>query len=193
MTTPLSLIQGGRANDAMAEAAASGAFVFGPARTVSAASGGFVDVELVGREEPRARAALAFAQPYEPAEGDILLCAGPPGDLYAIGVLRGNGRAVLHVEGDLDVRASGKLRLAGARGVEIAGPELDLAAEKLRVVARAATHTFQSLVERVTGLLSTQAKTMHTKVDEGTVTHAKSATILTEENVVVNGKQLFFG
>jgi hypothetical protein len=191
MTKPLAVVQGGR--PLLAAEPGDAALTFGPARVVGSPAPGFVDVEAVGSERPPLRAALAFAQPYQPAEGDVLLIAGRGDDVYAIGVIRGTGRAVLDVEGDLDVRASGKLRLVGERGVEVTGPEIDLTADKLRTVARAATQTFQTLLQKVSGLLTTQARTTHTQVEEGATTRAKHVAILTEDEVVVNGKQLFLG
>lgn len=163
----------------------------GPARVVEVGPS-WVGVEAAGRPGT-VRADLAFSQPYEPAVGDLLVVLGKPGELYAVGVLRGQGRTKLAVEGDLDVVASGSLRLRGERGISIAGEEVVVEAGKLEIAARSATQVLGSLVQRVTGLFSQQARDIHVQAEESVVTRGKNATILTEEDVVVNGKQLHLG
>jgi len=163
----------------------------GPARVVEVGPS-WVLVEAAGRSGSL-RADLAFSQPYQPALGDLLVVLGKPGELYAVGVLRGQGRTTLAVEGDLDVVASGTLRLRGQRGVCIEGDEVAIETGKLSVAARTAVEVLGSLVQRVTGLLSQQARDIHVQAEESVVTRGKNATILTEENVVVNGKQLYLG
>src|SRR5688572_20009610 len=62
---------------------------------------------------------LAFAFPYEPSVGDTLLVIGKDGQHYAIGVLRGSGKASLSFHGDVEVRATGgTLTLAADKGIE---------------------------------------------------------------------------
>lgn len=163
----------------------------GPARVVEVGPS-WVRVEAAGRPEAL-RADLAFSQPYEPALGDLLIVIGKPGELYAVGVLRGRGRTTLAVEGDLDVVASGALRLRGQRGVMIEGDEVVVETGKLEIAAKSAVEVLGSLVQRVTGLFSQQARDIHVQADESVVTRGRNATILTEENVVVNGKQLYLG
>src|SRR5579863_1161814 len=53
------------------------------------------------------RAALAFAFPYAPAAGDVLLVIGKDDAHYAIGVLQGQGRTTLTFPGDVELRAEG--------------------------------------------------------------------------------------
>lgn len=140
------------------------------------------------------RAALALAFPYEPSVGDTLLVIGKGDDHYSIGVLRGTGKAALSFQGDVDLRAvGGSLTLAADKGVEIEGPEVLVRSSKLRMIAETVIEKFASVYQRVSGLLSVHAKEAHTVVEEASLTHAKSASITTEETVTVNGKQIHLG
>ena len=163
----------------------------GPARVVDVGPS-WALVEPAGRTEP-VRAELAFSQPYQPAVGDLLVVVGSPDALYAVGVLRGSGRTTLAVEGDLDVVASGTVRIAGGKGVALQGEDVVVEAGQLQIAARSAVEVLGSLVQRVTGLFSQQARDVHVQAEESVVTRGKNATILTEDNVVVNGKQLWLG
>lgn len=163
----------------------------GPASVVDV-DGGDVRVELP--EGDTVIVEPAFVVPYRPAPGDVLLVIARGKARYAIGVLHGTGKTVLSLPGDVEIRAEGgALRLFGEKGVEVLGPEVTLAAEKLRVVAAAASQKFGSLVQRVRDLLHVQAREMHTVVDETSVTKAKSASVLTEETMTINGKQVHLG
>jgi hypothetical protein len=163
----------------------------GPA-TVADVSGGDVRVELPDGDTVIVQ--LAFVIPYEPAPGDVLLVISRGAASYAIGVLHGTGRTVLAMPGDVEVRAEGgALRFFGEKGVEIAGPEVSIHADKLRMIAGGVTQKFGSLVQRVRELFHLQAREMHTVIDETSVTKAKSASVLTEETMTINGKQVHLG
>jgi hypothetical protein len=152
------------------------------------------EVDVTLRGGARVRAELALAYPYEPVVGDVLLVTGKGGEHYVIGVLRGTGRTSLAIQGDVELRAvGGSLELSGDKGVRLHGPELQIYAGKLRTVAGAVTQQFTSLCQRVTTLLSVHAGQKHTVVDGDTIDKAKSATLLTEENVTINGKQIHLG
>jgi hypothetical protein len=90
-------------------------------------------------------------------------------------------------------RGRGALRLTGRGGVQIQGPEVGIDAGKLRVYAEAAVHKFSSLYQRVSGLWSARARDVETVVDETSLMRAKSASILTEETMSINGKQIHLG
>jgi hypothetical protein len=165
--------------------------LMGPGRVVETGPS-WALVECAGRAEPE-RAELAFSVPYAPAVGDLLVVLGKPGELYAVGVLRGSGKTTLAVEGDLDVAASGTLRLRGAAGVAIEGGDVSIEANRLETTAKTVVEVVGSLVQRVTGLFSQQARDVYVHAEGSVVTRGKNATILTEESVVVNGKQLFLG
>lgn len=163
----------------------------GPA-SVLRVEGSCVVVELP--DGAAARAGLAFAFPYAPAPEDVLLIIGKDGSYYAIGVLQGAGRTTLTFPGDVELRAEGgTLRLWGEKGVELLGPELGVQVDKLKVIAGAVTQRLSSLVQRVESLISVHAREVHTVVEESSVTHAKSATVLTEETMTINGREVHLG
>ncbi|WP_437905433.1 DUF3540 domain-containing protein [Sorangium sp. So ce327] len=163
----------------------------GPAHVLEA-RGQAVVVELPDGES--AEATMALALPYAPAVGDVLLVIGRGARLYVIGVLHGTGKVTLELQGDVDVRAAGgALRLSGDRGVELRGPEVDLHGDKVRVFAGTLVQKAASLVQRVTGLFSLHARESHTVVDGSATTKAKSATVLTEETMTINGKEIHLG
>lgn len=162
----------------------------GPAIVVEA-RGAEVTIDLGGQ---RLAARLALATPYEPIEGDTLLVIGGPGGHYVIGVLDGAGRTVLSVPGDVDVHAvGGTLRLTGDKGVQVDGGAIEMRAGKLQVIAGAVVERFSTLYQRVSEMLSVRAGERHTVVDGASLEKAKSASILTEETVSINGKQVHLG
>jgi hypothetical protein len=124
----------------------------------------------------------------------VLLVIGRGVRHYAIGVIHGSGRTALSFQGDVDLHSvNGKLSLYGERGVEVRGPEVDIYTVALRMVARDVTHKFESLLQRVSALFRVHAGEAQTLVDEGAVTQAKRAAILTEENVTINGREVHLG
>jgi hypothetical protein len=137
---------------------------------------------------------LAFALPYEPALGDTLLVIGGATGHYAIGVLAGRGRAAFTIPGDVDLHAvGGKLRLSGDNGVEVAGKGFEVVVDKVKITANEVVHKCSSLYQRVSGLFSAHHKQAHTVVDDESYTRAKRATVLTEETMTINGKQIHLG
>ncbi|KYG04912.1 hypothetical protein BE21_44000 [Sorangium cellulosum] len=166
--------------------------LLGPATVIRV---GPADVEVRLRSGAPARARLALAFTYEPAEGDVVLVIGDEAQgHYVIGVLQGRGRASLELPGDVEVRAvGGVLRLAGDNGVEIAAPDVGIEARSLRVLAGAVVQRFASLRQRVSELLHVHAGQSHTVVDGAAHTQARSAAILTEEKMTLNGKAIHLG
>src|SRR5580692_9291370 len=163
----------------------------GPARVLEVA-GAAVVVELPGGASARATMALAF--PYRPAPGDTLLVVGKDGAFYVIGVLQGTGETVLSFAGGVELRAEGgALRLASDQAVEVQAPEVSVDAGRLRFFAEAAVEKLGTLYQHVRGLLRARAGEAETIVDEGSLTRAKSATILTEDAMTINGKQIRLG
>jgi hypothetical protein len=140
------------------------------------------------------RAELAFALPYAPAVGDMLLVVAKGDACFAFGVLRGSGKTSLALQGDVDLHAvDGKLRLSGDRGLELRSPELEVCAGKLRMVADAVLQRFSSVCQRVQSLLSVHAGETHTLVDGATFAQSRTAAILTEDTVTINGKEIHLG
>ena len=64
---------------------------------------------------------------------------------------------------------------------------------KLQVIAEAAVQRFSSLCQRVTELFSLHAGERHTVVDGTSHEQAKSAAIVTEEKMSINGKAIYLG
>jgi hypothetical protein len=152
------------------------------------------EVEVRLKNGALARARLAIGYPYDPREGDVVLVIGDAEGCYVIGVLHGTGRSVLELPGDVDLRAvGGVLRLSGDKGVEVDAPDVSIRAGKLQVIAGAAVQRFASLCQRVADLLSVQAGQRHTVIEGSSHEQSKSATILTEEKVTINGKAIYLG
>ncbi len=163
----------------------------GPAEITSC---GPVEIEArVRKTGAVVRVRVALAHAYEPNVGDEVLVIGGPDGHWIIGVLTSTGRAVVSFPGDAEVRAGGVLKLAGAKGVEIAAPRVELRASRLEAVASEVVHTFKSLRQRVSEIMSTHAGQAHTVVEGSMHTQAKSASILTEETVSINGKSVHLG
>jgi hypothetical protein len=139
-------------------------------------------------------ATFAFALPYTPAVGDTLLVIGKGSQHYAIGVIAGSGQTDLSFQGDVQMRSvNGKLSLSGDRGVDIRGPELNVYTSALRMIARDVFQSFESVCQRVSTLLRVQAGETQTLVTGGTYTQSKTASILAEEAVTVNGREIHLG
>jgi Protein of unknown function (DUF3540) len=139
-------------------------------------------------------ASLALALPYAPVIGDLLLLIGKGEEFYAIGILRGSGKTSLRLQGDVDLHAEGgALHLSADKGVRIEAPEVDIETGRLRTVATSVVQKCTSLYQRVSALLSVHAGQSHTVVDEASFSRSKSAAILTEETVTINGKQIHLG
>jgi hypothetical protein len=162
----------------------------GPAEVKRAAPGAVTVVLPDGREAPAGNA-LAF--PYEPAEGDTLLVIGKGDAFWVIGVIRGAGRSVLSMPGDVDLHAGGALRLSAEKGVVIKAPEVEVYADKLRTIAGSVVERFTSVYKRVSELYSVHAGQSHTLVDDAMYTQSKSAAIVTEETVTINGSEIHIG
>jgi hypothetical protein len=185
------VLRGERTEPAGGRAPSAAGPALGKAEVVSVSP---CDVEVRLERGALVRAELALGYPYEPCRGDVVLVIGDAGGHYVIGVLRGGGRSVLELPGDVDVRAvNGVLRLSGDKGVEVAGPDLSIQVGRLRVLAEAAVQRFGSLCQRVTDLLSVQAGQRHTVVEGSSHEQAKSATILTEDKMTINGKAIHLG
>ena len=170
--------------------APQGAVSLGPAEVVTVAAD-HVTVRLRSSEVVRAQVALAFT--YEPAIGDLALVAGDSEAHYVIGILNGSGKTTLDLPGDVDLRAQGKLRLRSEQAVEIQAPKITVEARNLEMLAGAVVERFRSLRQRVTELVSLHAGEQHTVVEGASRTQSKSAAILTEEKVTLNGREVHLG
>jgi hypothetical protein len=152
------------------------------------------ELEVRLRSGASARARLALAFPYEPAEGDEVLVIGDAGGHYVIGVLQGTGRTALAFQGDVDLRAEGGvLRLSSDKAIEVQAPDVTLLAGKLHQIADSVAQKYAILRQTVTELLSVRAKESHTLVEGTALSQAKTTTILTEGKTTINGKEIHLG
>jgi hypothetical protein len=162
----------------------------GPAKVVQA-QGTAVDVELPRGTRERARLALAYA--YEPCIGDEVLVIGNADGHWIIGVIHGQGPAVIRFPADAELSAGGTLRITADRGVDVRAQDFSVTTQKIRMIASEVAHSFKTLRQRVQELLSVQAGQTHTVVEGSMHSQSKSATILTEEKVSINGKEVHLG
>lgn len=167
----------------------------GPAEVVRA-EGHEVDVRIPasGAGSPEiVRAELALAFPYAPAVGDTLLVIGKEGAHYVIGVLRGAGQSRFSLPGDVGLHAGGSLHLSADKEISLRSPELEVQADKLRMIAGAVLQTFTTAFKRVKELYSVHAGESHTLVEGASYSQSKSAAILTQETVTINGNEVHLG
>jgi hypothetical protein len=168
---------------------AAGSFYLGPAEVLTVAPDQ-LGVKLRGEVVP-AQMALAFV--YEPAVGDTALVVGDGTAHYVIGILNGSGKTRLELPGDVNIHAQGTLRLSSEKEVEIKAPTVKVATNGLDLLAGAVVQRFRSLRQRVTDLVSLHAGSSHTLVEGSSYAQSKSATILTEEKVTINGREVHLG
>lgn len=170
--------------------AAPEGFCLGPAEVLTVAPNE-VGVKLASGAVVCARLALAFL--YEPAIGDSALVVGDGQGHYVIGILSGSGKTTLDLPGDVELKAQGKLRLSSQEAVEIQAPVVKVAANKLETLAGAVVERFRSLRQRVSELASVHVGESHTVVEGRSHAQSKSATILTQEKVTINGREVHLG
>lgn len=161
----------------------------GPA-TVQSTRG---DRILLQRPEGPAWARTALAYPYQPATGDVVLAIGMDDATYIIGVLSGRGRTVLSVEGDLDLRSSGRMKLTGEGGVEVEAPTVLIKADKMETIARTIFEKAVTCYRWVKDALHLQAGRTRTLVDGHAVLHAERITHQAEKVVKIDGSQVHLG
>ncbi len=164
----------------------------GPAVVARLLPAGAVEVRLA---DGSMRAA-SFAMPirYEAREGDSLLVIGSADGWFVIGVLSGAGETRLEFQGDVSIRSiAGELRLRAGRAVHIDAPELSFHGRTIGMIADAVVQRFVTLRQRVTELLEVHASESRTTVEGTAYTQANRATILTREDVVINGKAIHLG
>lgn len=162
----------------------------GPAR-LTAARGDALDLALPDGRTAVGRSALAF--PYAPAVGDELLVIGEAAAFYVIGVLRGSGATRLRFEGDATIEATGTLRVAAGEALRLDGKDVEVAADRLSIVADAASKIYGTVRQTVRELFTLRAKEHHTLVDGNVLQHSKSTRLVSEEKTTLNGKEIFLG
>jgi len=163
----------------------------GPATVVTSASR---EVELRLEDGRQVAATLALALPYVPAEDDVVLALGKDDRFYVVGVLSSRGQTSLSFRGDVKLQAlGGSVQIAADHGVRVQSPKVEIEASELSMRAVEVVQKFESMVQRVRGVLRIRAKRQETTIDESSLTRAKRAAILTEETMSINGKQIHLG
>lgn len=172
------------------EEALQTALYLGPAEVVRVLSPD-IEISLSKGGLVQARPALGYA--YEAQAGDTVLAIGHEEGYWIIGVIHGQGKSILHFPADVELHSAGTMRITADTGIELKSPELALTANKLRAIASEVVHTFGTLRQRIRDLMSTHAGQSHTLVEGTAHTQAKSASILTEQKVSINGKEVHLG
>ena len=171
----------------MREAVATGTCLE-PARIVARAGSKW----QVALAERLALASLALAIPYEPEPGDLVLVIGTE-ELYVIGVLQGTGKTVLSVGGDLEVRASGRLRLVGGTDVQIASPRVEIRADRLEMAIGTVFERIIDCYRWVKGLSQVTAGRVRTVVQETATLHAARIVERAKKDVSIDGERIRLG
>ncbi|MHC4600204.1 MAG: DUF3540 domain-containing protein, partial [Planctomycetota bacterium] len=137
-------------------------------------------------------AVLALATPYHPEVGDVVLVIGDE-ELYVIGVLSGRGTSRLAVKGDLELEATGAVRIAAGREVSMNAPDVAVKAGRLELTAERLLGRFVRAYEWIRETLKTSAGRIRTTTREGVVLRAERITAYGEKDVKINGRQIHLG
>jgi hypothetical protein len=172
------------------EAIARATFL-GPCEVVAAVAS-TVRVRMPDGKEEAAELALAF--PYKAVKGDLLLVIGGATGHWVIGVIKGQGKASLEFQGDVELRSiGGKVEIAADKGIEMRSKTIDIGAEKIKVVAEAVTETVTTLFTRVRDMMTVQAGEARQLVRGNWFSQSKRAQVQTEDAIAINGKQIHLG
>jgi len=131
---------------------------------------------------------------YHAEPGDKLLIISRDRAYYAIGVISGQGRSDLVVNGDLSIRArGGKLRLQSDEEVTVESKRISLRALTFEVLAEAATQTFSRLSQWVVERFSLRAGSQLTQVEGEAATLAQRVSVKAKEDVRIDGDRINLG
>jgi hypothetical protein len=152
---------------------------------------------VLGVEGDRVRldrgwAQLALAHPYRPEPGDVVLAIGDE-EVYVIGVLLGRGKTVFEVEGDLELRATGRVSIVAGDEVETRAPIVSVRAGKVDTVAESSFERVEVRHEWVTDSIHTQAGRIRTTVEGDATLHAGEISQTADRNVRIDGGQILLG
>lgn len=164
------------------------ALYLGPATVLS------IEAECVRLAVPKGTvlAELALGWPYEPSPGDVVLAVGET-DFYIIGILTARRKATLHFDGDLELRASGRLSLVGGQAVDITTPRATLRAERLETVAGEILTRAQRSYAWVEGVVSLAAGRLRSLVKGSAVLQAEQIVEKARGQVFIDGEQINLG
>lgn len=152
---------------------------------------GLAAVVLVEGVERDAR--LALAQLYRPEPGDTVLVLGGRDGWYVVGVLAGAGRMVVNAPGDLELRARGTVEIHGARGVNVRGPEVAVAADRLSFSARVVFERVTRAYRHVKELLQVRAGRARTVVEDAYTVQAQTISETAKGDVKLDGDKIHLG
>ena len=173
-----------------AEALSHASFL-GPCEVLGAAASS-VRVRMPSGKEATADLALAF--PSRAARGDVLLVIGGASGYYVIGVLRGQGRATLEFQGDVELRSvGGKVEISADKGIALSSSSIDIGAEKVRVIAEAVTESVTTMFTRVREVVTVHAGEARQIVRGQWFSQSKRAQVQTEDAFAINGRQIHLG
>jgi len=159
------------------------------AATVTEIAGDRVRLQLPDRA---AWARLALASPYSPIPGDVVLAIGEE-ELYVIGVLAGRGKTCFDVSGDLELRASGRVRISGGDAIELRSPRVVVKADCMEMFVRKAVEKFVDVYRWVRGLSQTRAGRVRTVVDDQYTLSAERIFERAEKDVKLDGERIRLG
>jgi len=162
----------------------------GPATVTALRKTGIVLATAAG--EAVAQSALTL--PYEPAVGDVVLAVvAEDGAAYIIGVLSGRGRRSWSVAGDLDLRASGTVRIQGDQGICLTSPNVSVRADKVETLARTLFERTITCYRWVKDTLQTHAGRTRTVVEGNATLSAARIVETAEKEVKIDGSEVHLG
>lgn len=150
-------------------------------------------VRLDTAEEVTAQMAMPF--PYIPAPDDVLLVIGMGERHYVIGVIHGQGTASLTFPGDVEMRSlTGAFRMTAPEGIELTTQkDIEVRAGKVRVLAGTVVQKVTDVFQWIKGKLHVRATRTDASVAETAATRAHRVEVIAEDDVKVDGRQVFLG
>lgn len=171
---------------------AGGEIALAPATVLAVRGDGVVAVR--GRDGAVYDAVMALPVRYDPVEGDVLLVIAGPSGAWVIGVIDGRGATALESRGPVTVRSTeSEVRIEGHTAVAVESPRTTVRTRLWELVSERAVQHATEWQQRVRALLSVQAGTRHDLTEGASLTQSRSATVLTEEKLVLNGKAIHLG
>ena len=163
----------------------------GPARVRSVAAG---RVQIAVLDEAPVWATLAIAGTYQPVPDDEVLAIANAGAWYVIGVIRGRGKSVLTVPGDLEITAPrGKIELSAARGVRVKSAEVSIVADRLEFAARSILERFVDATRWVQEAFHLRAGRVREHVEEDHDLIAGRISACAQGDVKIDGHKIKLG
>jgi Protein of unknown function (DUF3540) len=139
-------------------------------------------------------AVMALAYPYQPKEGDLVLTIGQEDDWYVIGVLKGRGESVFKAPGDLKFLApNGKIELLAGKQVKIRGSAVQVAADRIELLAHTIHERFLNAYRWVQGVFALRVGHAQIHVQETYRVKAGRIVERAEGDVHIDGRKIHLG